>query len=83
MLMRGGFTRVEETLLQEGRGASVIQQRADFQEVMATRFAEVIEGETGRKVVATMSGSHQHPDLLGAVFVLESSDMLEDEPASG
>lgn len=32
MLMRGGFTKVEETLLQAGRGASVIQQRRDIQE---------------------------------------------------
>jgi len=84
VLLRGGFTRVEETLLQEGRGDSVIQQRSDFQEVMVDRFTEVIEQETGRKVVAMMSGSHQHPDLLGEVFVLETSDFfLDDEtPAS-
>jgi uncharacterized protein YbcI len=74
VLMRGGFTRVEETLLQEGRGASVMQQRADFQEVMIERFTKVIEEETRRKVVATMSGSHQHPDFLGGMFVLESGD---------
>jgi len=80
VLMRGGFTRVEETLLQEGRGDSVIQQRSDFQDVMVDRFSEVIEEETGRKVVAMMSGSHQHPDLLGEIFVLESSDVLVDEP---
>jgi uncharacterized protein YbcI len=80
VIMRGGFTRVEETLLREGRGASVIQQRSDFQEVMTDHFSEVIEQETGRKVVAMMSGSHQHPDLLGEIFVLESSDVLVDEP---
>jgi uncharacterized protein YbcI len=79
VLMRGGFTRVEETLLQEGRGDSVIQQRADFQGVMVDRFVEVIEEETGRRVIAMMSGSHQHPDLLGEIFVLESSDVLVDE----
>jgi hypothetical protein len=28
-----------------------------------------------------MSGSHQHPDLLGEMFVLESSEVLMDEPA--
>jgi hypothetical protein len=35
-------------------------------------------------VVAMMSGTHQHPDLLGEMFVLESSDVLVDEqtPAS-
>jgi uncharacterized protein YbcI len=79
-LMRGGFTRVEETLLREGRGDSVIQQRADFQDVMGDRFKEVIEDETGRRVVAMMSGSHQHPDLLTEVFVLEPTDILADDP---
>ena len=81
VLMRGGFTRVEETLLQEGRGDSVIQQRADFQNVMLGRFKEVVEEESGRKVVAMMSGSHQHPDLLGEMFVLEPTDILVDEAA--
>jgi uncharacterized protein YbcI len=79
VLMRGGFTRVEETLLQEGRGESVIRQRSDFQHVMFARFSEVIEEETGRKVIAMMSGSHQRPDLLSEMFVLESSDVLLDE----
>jgi uncharacterized protein YbcI len=76
VLMRGGFTRVEETLLQEGRGESVAQQRTDFHEVMADRFTSVIEEATGRKVIAVMSSSHQHPDLLGQMFVLESADVL-------
>jgi uncharacterized protein YbcI len=81
VLMRGGFTRVEETLLQEGRGDSVIQQRADFQSVMLGRFKEVVEEESGRNVVAMMSGSHQHPDLLGEMFVLEPTDILVDDAA--
>jgi uncharacterized protein YbcI len=78
VIMRGGFTRVEETLLREGRGDSVIQQRADFQHVMTERFTAVIEEETGRKVIAMMSGSHQHPDLLAELFVLETTDLLVD-----
>jgi uncharacterized protein YbcI len=80
VLMRGGFTPVEETLMRAGRGDSVIKQRADFQDVMLERFNEVIEQETGRKVVAMMSGSHQRPDLIGEVFVLESTDILADDP---
>jgi uncharacterized protein YbcI len=79
VLMRGGFTRVEETLLQEGRGDSVARQRADFQGVMFDRFVEVIEEETGRKVVAMMSNSHQHPDLLAETFVLDSAEVLADD----
>lgn len=65
VLMRGGFSKAEETLLQAGRGDSVISQRLDFQDVMGDRFAEVIETETGRSVVGMINGSRQQPDLLG------------------
>ena len=33
-VLRGGFSRVEQTLLDGGRGAAVINQRMEFQEVM-------------------------------------------------
>ena len=42
-LLRGGFSRVEQTLLEGGRGSSVIQQRMEFQELMRDRFEAVIE----------------------------------------
>lgn len=71
VLLRGGFTRVEKTLLDQGRGKAVIEQRMEFQEVMRARYSEVIGEATGRKVIAFMSGSHQEPDLLAEVFVLE------------
>lgn len=75
VLLRGGFTRVEETLLEAGEGDAVIHQRMAFQDVMRERFSEIIEAETGRKVIAFMSGSHQHPDLLAEVFLLDSTDL--------
>lgn len=83
VLMRGGFTKVEETLLQDGRGESVLQQRRDFQAAMRPRFKEVIEEELGRMVAGFMSGSHQHPDLLGEIFILEpeSGEFLENAQA--
>ena len=37
-VLRGGFSRVEQTLLDGGRGPAVIQQRMEFQEVMRERF---------------------------------------------
>lgn len=67
VLMRGGFTKVEETLLQDGRSESVLQQRRDLQAAMRPRFKEVIEEELGRMVAGFMGGSHQHPDLLGRI----------------
>jgi len=79
VLMRGGFTRVDATLLREGRGASVERQRSDFQDVMRERFTEVIEEELGRKVVAFMSTSHQDPDLLAEIFLLEGAQITRDD----
>ena len=46
-LLRGGFSRVEQTLLEGGRGSSVIQQRMEFQELMRERFVAVIEDADG------------------------------------
>src|SRR5579859_1596076 len=62
-VLRGGFSRVEQTLLEGGRGEAVIQQRLEFQEVMRERFENVIQAATGRRVIGFMSGNQQHPDM--------------------
>ena len=76
-LLRGGFTRVEQTLLDGGRGSSVIRQRMEFQELMRDRFVGVIETATGRKVIGFMSGNQQDPDIMCEVFILDPTDLLE------
>ena len=73
-LMRGGFTRVEQTLFEGGRGQAVIQQRIEFQEVMRERFMAVVEHATGRNVIGFMSGNQQSPDMICEVFVLAPSE---------
>ena len=78
-VLRGGFTRVEQTLLEGGRSAAVIQQRMEFQEVMRERFTAVIEKATGREVVGFMSGNQQHPDMICEVFVLAPTDLLDGD----
>ena len=78
-LMRGGFTRVERTLLDGGRTAAVIQQRMEFQEVMRERFDAVVEPATGRRVVGFMSGNQQDPDMICEVFVLAPTDLLDGD----
>src|SRR6478752_7868665 len=78
-LLRGGFTRVEQTLLAGGRGTSVIQQRMEFQELMRQRFEAVIENATGRRVIGFMSGNQQTPDMMCEVFVLAPTDLVDDE----
>ena len=78
-LLRGGFSRVEETLLDGGRGDAVIQQRMEFQEVMRERFASVIEEATGRPVIGFMSGNQQAPDIMCEVFILAPTDLVDDD----
>ena len=77
-LLRGGFTKVEQTLLEGGRGTAVIQQRMEFQEVMRQRFEAVIERATGRKVIGFMSGNQQDPDIICEVFVLAPTDLIDE-----
>ena len=84
-LLRGGFSRVEQTLLEGGRGGSVIRQRMEFQELMRGRFEAVIEQATGRRLIGFMSGNQQAPDIMCEVFILAPTDLVDDHeiPAGG
>ncbi len=76
-VLRGGFTRVEQTLLDGGRGHAVIEQRMAFQEVMRDRFESVVEAATGRTVIGFMSGNQQKPDMICEVFILSPTNLLD------
>ena len=82
-LLRGGFTRVEQTLLEGGRGASVIRQRMEFQDLMRERFGGVIEEATGRRVIGFMSGNQQDPDIMCEVFILAPTDLVDEREIPG
>jgi uncharacterized protein YbcI len=77
-VLRGGFSQVERTLLDGGRGAAVIQQRMAFQEVMRDRFAAVVEKATGHRVIGYMSGNQQEPDMMCEVFILAPTDLIDE-----
>ena len=77
-VLRGGFSRVEQTLLDGGRGAAVINQRMEFQEVMRKRFEAVIEDATGQRVIGFMSGNQQEPDMMCEVFILAPTDLVDE-----
>jgi uncharacterized protein YbcI len=76
-VLRGGFSRVEQTLFDGGRGPAVIEQRIAFQDLMRERFEQVIENATGRHVIGFMSGNQQHPDMMCEVFILAPTDLVE------
>ena len=71
VLMRGGFSRLENTLFEDGKFLDVRKTRHAFQDTMQGRFTEVIERLTGREVTAFMSASHQRPDLQMEIFILD------------
>jgi uncharacterized protein YbcI len=77
-VLRGGFSRVEQTLLDGGRGAAVINQRMEFQDVMRKRFEAVIEDATGQRVIGFMSGNQQEPDMMCEVFILAPTDLVDE-----
>jgi uncharacterized protein YbcI len=82
-VLRGGFSRVEQTLLDGGRGAAVISQRMEFQDVMRERFDAVIEQATGRRVIGFMSGNQQDPDMMCEVFILAPTDLVDEHELLG
>ena len=47
--------------------------RRDFQRLMETRYSEMIETLTGRKVLAFLSQAHVDPDLTVEMFVMDGS----------
>jgi uncharacterized protein YbcI len=70
-MLHGGFTPVEQTLLDCGEGDAVHGVRNSFQQVMESEFRSTVESLTGRKVIAYMSQVHTDPNIAVEVFVLE------------
>ena len=70
-VLRGGFTRVERTLIEQGESDAVHHVRRSFQRAMEEQFRDIVESATGRRVVAYMSQVHEDPDLAVEVFLLE------------
>jgi hypothetical protein len=69
--------RVEQTLLEGGRGPAVIQQRVEFQELMRGSFEGVIERATGGRVIGFMSGNQQHPDMMCEIIIVAPTDLAD------
>jgi uncharacterized protein YbcI len=82
-VLRGGYSRVEQTLVDGGRGEAVIEQRMQFQDLMRARFEEVVEAATRRQVIGFMSGNQQRPDLMCEVFILAPTDLIDPRSERG
>jgi uncharacterized protein YbcI len=68
-----GFTAIERTMMEGGEPDRVLAMRRDFQRLMETRYSQMIETLTGRKVLAFLSQAHVDPDLTVEMFVMDGS----------
>lgn len=76
-VLRGGFTTVERTLIDQDRSNAVLQIRREFQSALETEFRSVVEAALDRKVIAYVSQVHTNPDLAIELFMLEPSQRTE------
>lgn len=72
VVLRGGMTPAEETMLEFGEQDMVRQFRQLFQNRTAERFKEMIGAATGRNVVNYQSQVLFAPDLVVEIFVFDS-----------
>lgn len=71
VVMRGGMTEAETTLLEAGEGDSVRAFRQRFENIMSERLIGTVEQLTGRRVVTYQSQVLFDPDTIIEIFVFE------------
>jgi uncharacterized protein YbcI len=72
VVLKGGLTTVERTLLEAGDDDLVRRVRLRFQEVMEQNFVDAVQRLTGQKVLTYMSQIVFDPDLCFEFFVVSS-----------
>jgi uncharacterized protein YbcI len=77
-ILRGGMTRAEKTLTEEGKPDTVRDVRQDWQDVMGERFKAVIEDAVGRRVEAYIGGVDPGGNASAELFLLESDSASSD-----
>lgn len=72
IVLRGGVTVAEETLLEANKEDVVRSFRQTFENEMESRLTQLIEGLTGRKVINYQSQILFDPDMSVEIFVFDS-----------
>ena len=73
IVMRGGMTTAEKTMLDFGKADEVRQFRQEFGNEMAGRLTGMVEELTGRKVAAYQSQVMFDPDVVVEMFVFDET----------
>ena len=82
IVMRGGLTTAEKTMLEFGQPDQVRQFRQLFENEMTERLTDMIERLTGRKVATYQSQIMFDPDLVVEMFVFDSAADPSDRVAT-
>lgn len=75
VVLKGGLTTVERTLLDAGDDDLVRKVRLRFQEVMEQSFIDAVQRLTGQQVATYMSQIVFDPDYCFEFFVLSGEKM--------
>ena len=82
IVMRGGLTTAEKTMLQFGQADQVRQFRQLFENEMTERLCGMVEELTGRKVLTYQSQVMFEPDVVVEMFVFDSLADADDRRAT-
>jgi uncharacterized protein YbcI len=82
IVMRGGMTTAEKTMLEFGRQDQVREFRQLFENEMTERLSDMVERLTGRKVRTYQSQVMFDPDIVVEMFVLDSPGATDDRIAT-
>jgi uncharacterized protein YbcI len=69
--LENGLTRIERTMAEAGEHERLRDLRTHFQYMAENDFVEAVEGITGRKVRAFVSGVDTRRDVASELFYLE------------
>jgi uncharacterized protein YbcI len=70
-VLSDGFIALERTMMESGEPERVLEMRREYERLMKTRYSEMIEELTGRKVLAFLSQTHVDPDLTVEMFLMD------------
>jgi uncharacterized protein YbcI len=78
VVLEGGFSQAEQTLVASGRGDEVQSGRNVLQGVVKERWIESIEGLLGRHVRAFLSATDPVHEIQVETFILEPDESRSD-----
>ncbi len=82
IIMRGGLTTAEKTMLDFGHPDLVRQFRQLFENEMTERLTSTVEQITGRTVVTYQSQVMFDPDIVVEMFFFDSAGEIDDRSAT-